>query len=342
MAQNDIGIDLGTTSVIICMSGKGTVLNEPTIVAFDTRHQKVLAVGNDAHAMVGRAPSYISVIRPLKDGVISNHVLTKELIKRFVSRVYDSHLIKPRVSVCVPSAITGIEADAVVEAVVSAGARQVFLIDEPIAAALGAGINVTQACGHMVIDMGGGTTDVAVISLGGKVKSCSINVAGNTYDEEIVKFIRLKFNLIIGEKSAEKLKKEIANCDEENGFYAETQVKGRNLSTGLPQKITITTKDLYEPVIYCAEQIARAAHSVFESTPPELSGDIYNEGICLTGGCALLKGTDTYLSRLLKVKAYVATDPVNCVARGAGMSLALNEKLESGFVDATPRIGNRK
>ncbi|MEG1126320.1 MAG: rod shape-determining protein [Oscillospiraceae bacterium] len=342
LAQNDIGIDLGTTTIIISMEGKGVVLCEPTIVAVDTKRQQVLAVGNDAFAMVGRTPAYILAIRPLKDGVISNHMLTKELICRFIGKVYDSHLIKPRVSVCVPAAITGIEADAVVESVISAGARQVFLIDEPIAAALGAGIDITKPYGHMVIDMGGGTTDVAVIALGGKVRAASVNVAGNTYDEEIVKAIRQKFNLAIGEKSAENLKKNIACCDVELDYCESAEVKGRNLITGLPQKITVTTKDLYEPVLLCAEQIVAAAHSVLEKTPPELSGDIFTEGIYLTGGSALLKGLSTYCERMLKVKTIVADDPINCVSRGAAKSLVLENTLESGFRDATPHIGKNK
>lgn len=341
MAQNDIGIDLGTTSVIISVEGKGIVLNEPTIVAVDSKHSKVLAVGADAYAMIGRTPAYISAIRPLKDGVISNHVLTKELIRRFIGRVYDSRLIKPRVSVCVPAAITGIEADAVVEAVVSAGARQVYLIDEPIAAALGAGIDITQPRGHMVIDMGGGTTDIAVISLGGKVKASSLDIAGNTYDEEIMKHIRQHFNLAIGEKSAENLKKTVACCDEESDFFETMEVKGRNLTTGLPQRLNVTTKDLYEPVLFCASQIAVSAHGVLEKTPPELAGDIYEEGICLTGGSALLQGAATYFTRMLKVNTFVADDPVNCVAKGSAKSLSIGDNLESGFRDATPKIGKR-
>ncbi|MEG0305652.1 MAG: rod shape-determining protein [Oscillospiraceae bacterium] len=324
LAQNDIGIDLGTTTIIISMEGKGVVLCEPTIVAVDTKRQQVLAVGNDAFAMVGRTPAYILAIRPLKDGVISNHMLTKELICRL------------------PAAITGIEADAVVESVISAGARQVFLIDEPIAAALGAGIDITKPYGHMVIDMGGGTTDVAVIALGGKVRAASVNVAGNTYDEEIVKAIRQKFNLAIGEKSAENLKKNIACCDVELDYCESAEVKGRNLITGLPQKITVTTKDLYEPVLLCAEQIVATAHSVLEKTPPELSGDIFTEGIYLTGGSALLKGLSTYCERMLKVKTIVANDPINCVSRGAAKSLVLENTLESGFRDATPHIGKNK
>ncbi len=341
MAQNDIGIDLGTTTIIISVEGKGIVLNEPTIVAVDTKRQQVLAVGNDAFAMVGRTPANISAIRPLKDGVISNHLLTKELIRRFIGKVYDSHLIKPRVAVCVPSAITGIEANAVVEAVVSAGARQVFLIDEPIAAALGAGIDITQPHGHMVIDMGGGTSDVAVIALGGKVRSASVNVAGNTYDEEIVKHIRQKFNLVIGEKTAEQLKKTVGCCDEQLDYFETAEVKGRNLVTGLPQRITVNTADIYEPILLCVEQIVATAHSVLEKTPPELAGDIFIEGICLTGGSALLKGLPSYCERKLKVKTYVADDPINCVARGSAKSLTMDTTLESGFTDATPRIGNR-
>ena len=303
MALNDIGIDLGTTSIIIAMEGKGVVLNQPSIVAVDTRQNKVLAVGDDALAMVGRTPSYISAISPLKDGVISDHMLTRELICRFIRKVNASR-IKPRVAVCVPAAITGIESDAVVEAVIAAGARQVYLIDEPLAAALGSDIDITAPEGHMIVDIGGGTTDIAVISLGGKVKSTSVNVAGNTFDDEILKYIRVKFNIAIGQRMAESLKKQVACCPELD-FHGEMEIKGRSLITGLPQRLTITTDDLYEPVCMLVEQIGTAAHQVLEKTPPELAGDIYSQGIMLTGGGAQLKGLPEYMSKALKVKTRV-------------------------------------
>ena len=340
MAQNDIGIDLGTTSIIVALEGKGVVLNQPSVVAVDHRKDQVLAVGDEALAMVGRTPNYIAAVRPLKDGVISNHMLTKELICRFVNKVYDSHLIKPRVAVCVPAAITGIESDAVVEAVVAAGARQVFLIDEPIAAAIGSGIDVREPSGHMVVDIGGGTTDIAVISMGGKVRATSVNVAGNTFDDEIVKLLRLKFSVAIGLRTAEELKKEIACC--RPGTFADSmEVKGRSLLTGLPQRLTVTTEDLYEAVMPLAEQIAAAAHQVLEKTPPELAGDIYTDGVMLTGGGAMLKGLDEYLAQQLKVRVRVAPDPINCVALGTARCVVIGEELERGFQDATPRLGRR-
>ena len=338
MALNDIGIDLGTTSIIIAMEGKGVVLNQPSIVAVDTRQNKVLAVGDDALAMVGRTPSYISAISPLKDGVISDHMLTRELICRFIRKVNASR-IKPRVAVCVPAAITGIESDAVVEAVIAAGARQVYLIDEPLAAALGSDIDITAPEGHMIVDIGGGTTDIAVISLGGKVKSTSVNVAGNTFDDEILKYIRVKFNIAIGQRMAESLKKQVACCPELD-FHGEMEIKGRSLITGLPQKITITTQDLYEPILPLVEQISTAAHQVLEKTPPELAGDIYSQGIMLTGGGAQLKGLPEYMSKALKVKTRVSPDPVNCVALGTSKSLSMETRLETGFVDATPHLSH--
>ena len=338
MALNDIGIDLGTTSIIIAMEGKGVVLNQPSIVAVDTRQNKVLAVGDDALAMVGRTPSYISAISPLKDGVISDHMLTRELICRFIRKVNASR-IKPRVAVCVPAAITGIESDAVVEAVIAAGARQVYLIDEPLAAALGSDSDITAPEGHMIVDIGGGTTDIAVISLGGKVKSTSVNVAGNTFDDEILKYIRVKFNIAIGQRMAESLKKQVACCPELD-FHGEMEIKGRSLITGLPQRLTITTDDLYEPVCMLVEQIGTAAHQVLEKTPPELAGDIYSQGIMLTGGGAQLKGLPEYMSKALKVKTRVSPDPVNCVALGTSKSLSMETRLETGFVDATPHLSH--
>ena len=266
MAQNDIGIDLGTTTIIIAQEGKGVVLNQPSVVAMDTRKKTVLEAGDKALAMVGRTPNYISAIFPLKDGVISDHTMTRELICRFVKQVYSSHMVKPRVAVCVPAAITGIESDAVVEAVVAAGARQVYLIDEPIAAALGSGIDITQPEGRMIIDIGGGTTDIAVLSLGGKVKATSVRVAGNHYDEEILKHVRNKYSIAIGQRTAEELKKHVACCPQKTDFHESMEIKGRSLLTGLPVRVTVSTDDLYEPVMMLSEQIGTAAHQVLEKT----------------------------------------------------------------------------
>lgn len=340
MAQNDIGIDLGTTTVIVAVEGKGVVLNQPSIVAVDRRKNQVLAVGEQALAMVGRTPSYIEAIRPLKDGVISDHKITQEMIGRFVNLVYDSRFIKPRVAVCVPAAITGIESDAVVEAVVAAGARQVYLIDEPLAAALGSGVDIMQPRGCMIIDIGGGTTDIAVISLGGKVQSAGVDIAGNTFDDEILKFVRQKYSIAIGQRMAEELKKQVACCPCLD-FSATMDVKGRSLITGLPQRVAIRTEDLYEPVMMLAEQIAVAAHQVLEHTPPELAGDIFADGVMLTGGGAMLRGLPEYLSQELKVRVHLSPDTVNCVALGTAKSLDMVDQLEVGFKNATPRIGHR-
>ena len=326
MAQNDIGIDLGTTTIIIAQEGKGVVLNQPSVVAMDTRKKTVLEAGDKALAMVGRTPNYISAIFPLKDGVISDHTMTRELICRFVKQVYSSHMVKPRVAVCVPAAITGIESDAVVEAVVAAGARQVYL---------------TQPEGRMIIDIGGGTTDIAVLSLGGKVKATSVRVAGNHYDEEILKFVRNKYSVAIGQRTAEELKKNVACCPQKTDFHETMEIKGRSLLTGLPVRVNVSTDDLYDPVMMLSEQIGTAAHQVLEKTPPELAGDIFRNGVMLTGGGAQLHGLTEYLSEELKVEVTVSPDPVNCVALGTAMSLGLNDKLETGFLDATPRIGRR-
>ena len=297
MAQNDIGIDLGTTTIIIAQEGQGVVLNQPSVVAVDTRKNCVLEAGDKALAMVGRTPNYISAIFPLKDGVISDHTMTRELICRFVNQVYSSHMVKPRVAVCVPAAITGIESDAVVEAVMAAGARQ--------------------------------------------VKATSVRVAGNHYDEEILKFVRNKFSIAIGQRTAENLKKNVACCPQKADFNETMEIKGRSLLTGLPVRVNVSTADLYEPVMRLSEQIGTAAHQVLEKTPPELAGDIYRNGVVLTGGGAQLHGLPEYLSQELKVEVTVSPDPVNCVALGTAMSLRLGDKLETGFMDATPRMGRR-
>ena len=337
----DIGIDLGTASVLVYVKGKGVVLNEPSVVAIDKNTGKLLKVGAEAQAMLGRTPGNIVAIRPLREGVISDYDMTERMLREFLRKVVGGfQLFKPRVIICVPSGITEVEERAVVDAGIQAGARRVYLIEEPVAAAIGAGIDISKPDGHMVVDIGGGTSDIAVISLSGVVESASIKVAGDQFNEAIVKYMRRKHNLLVGERTAEEMKKQIGCVfpkDEEETM----DVKGRCLLTGLPIKVNVSTSDLYEPVMMLSEQIGTAAHQVLEKTPPELAGDIFRNGVVLTGGGAQLHGLPEYLSQELKVDVTVSPDPVNCVALGTAMSLGLNDKLETGFLDATPRMGRR-
>ena len=336
MAQNDIGIDLGTTTIIIAQAGQGVVLNQPSVVAMDTRKNSVLEVGDKALAMVGRTPNYISAIFPLKDGVISDHTMTRELICRFVNQVYSSHMVKPRVAVCVPAAITGIESDAVVEAVMAAGARQVYLIDEPIAAALGSGIDITVPDGRMIIDIGGGTTDIAVISLSGIVESTSIKIAGDQFDEAIVKYIRRKHNVLIGERTAEELKMQIG-CVFPRPEEQTVEIKGRCLMTGLPKTITVTSTEMLEAFEEPVERILEAIHGVLERTPPELVADISTNGIVMTGGGSLLWGFDKLIESHTGIETHVAEDAISCVAYGTGKSLDDLDHMQDGTMNLSRR-----
>ena len=336
MAQNDIGIDLGTTTIIIAQEGKGVVLNQPSVVAMDTRKNSVLEAGDKALAMVGRTPNYISAIFPLKDGVISDHTMTRELICRFVKQVYSSHMVKPRVAVCVPAAITGIESDAVVEAVVAAGARQVYLIDEPIAAALGSGIDITQPDGRMIIDIGGGTTDIAVISLSGIVESTSIKIAGDQLNEAVVKYMRRKHNLLVGERTAEEMKKQIGCVfpkDEEETM----DVKGRCLLTGLPKVVTVSSTEMMDAFEEPVERIMEAIHSVLERTPPELVADISTNGIVMTGGGSLVSGFDKLVTARTGIHTVIADDAISCVALGTGKSLDSLNAMQDGTMNLSRR-----
>ena len=339
----DLAIDLGTANTLVSVRGKGIVIREPSVVAIDKNDERILAVGIEAKRMLGRTPGNIVAVRPLKDGVIADFDVTEAMLRYFIDKASEKRYPwtpRPRVVVCVPSGVTSVEKRAVFEATIQAGARQAYLIEEPMAAAIGAGIDIAKPDGHMVVDIGGGTTDIAVISMGGKVRATSVNVAGNTFDDEIVKLLRLKFSVAIGLRTAEELKKEIACC--RPGTFADSmEVKGRSLLTGLPQRLTVTTEDLYEAVMPLAEQIAAAAHQVLEKTPPELAGDIYTDGVMLTGGGAMLKGLDEYLAQQLKVRVRVAPDPINCVALGTARCVVIGEELESGFQDATPRLGRR-
>lgn len=334
MASLDIGIDLGTTSVIVYMHGKGIILREPSVVAVDTRTNTVMAVGEEAYEMIGKTPAYINAIRPLRDGVISNHVLTEFMIKEFLRKTSKSLMIKPRVAICVPSAITDVESRAVIQAATNADARKVFLVEEPIAAAIGAGIDIKKANGVLIVDVGGGTTDVAIISLSGIVRSDSIKIAGNAFDEAIVRFIRQQYQLLIGERMAEKIKIELASVFDPSEDQ-KMVIKGRNLATGLPQKIEISQADLYPPLLECAMEIVASVKRVLEKAPPELVGDIYSNGITMTGGGSLLNGLDKLISHHIRVSVRRAENPTDSVAIGTGNVFDYISDLSDGFVNAS-------
>ena len=341
MLGTNIGIDLGTTSILIFVEGKGIVVSEPSAVAFDTDTGRLLAVGQKAADMIGRNPDSITVVKPMRSGVISDFTATKAIVRVLLYKVCKNMVFKPNIVVCMPSTVTNLEKRTILDLVTAAGAGRACLIEEPLAAALGAGLDIRRPMGTMVVDIGGGTTDIAVLSLGGKVKATSVRVAGNHYDEEILKHVRNKYSIAIGQRTAEELKKHVACCPQKTDFHESMEIKGRSLLTGLPVRVTVSTDDLYEPVMMLSEQIGTAAHQVLEKTPPELAGDIYRNGVMLTGGGAQLHGLTEYLSQELKVEVTVSPDPVNCVALGTAQSLSIGDKLETGFTDATPRIGRR-
>ena len=324
----DIGIDLGTASVLIYVHGKGVVLNEPSVVAVNSRTGKVLAVGESAALMLGRTPGQVEAIRPLKDGVISDFRVTEVMLKAFISRVCTGFLaryFKPTIVVCVPSVITGVEQKAVEDACKHAGAKVVYLIREPIAAAIGAGIDITQASGSMILDIGGGTTDIAVISLCESVVDSSIKVAGDKFDEAIIKYIRRKHNVLIGEPTAEDLKINIG-CAYPRDEELTMEVRGRNLITGMPAVLNITSTEMLEALEEPVSQVFEAVHNVLERTPPELMADISQRGILMTGGGALLYGLDRMLAAKVGIDVIIAEDPISCVAIGTGLALNIIDK----------------
>jgi len=319
----DIGIDLGTASVLIYVKGKGIVLREPSVVAIDKNTDKILAVGEEARRMLGRTPGNIVACRPLREGVISDYHVTERMLKYFLNKVTASsffRLFKPRVMICVPSGVTEVEKRAVEDAAVQAGARKTYLIEEPIAAAIGAGIDITKACGSMVVDVGGGTTDIAVISLGGTVVSTSIKVAGDKFDEAIVRYMRKKHNIMIGERTAEDLKVNIGTVfPRPQEVYMD--IRGRNLVSGLPKTITVSSSALMEALEEPVSSVVEAVHSVLERTPPELAADISDRGIVMTGGGSLVYGLDKLLEHKTGIKVIIADDAVSAVALGTGKVL---------------------
>ena len=316
----DIGIDLGTATVIAYVKGKGIVLREPSVVAVNNQTGDVLAVGAEARRMLGRTPGSIVATRPLKDGVISNYTVTEKMLKHFITRACGKSMFSPRIMICIPSQVTEVEKKAVLDAATQAGASRVYFIEEPIAAAIGAGIDISKPCGNMVVDIGGGTADIAVISLGGSVISTSIKVAGDKFDEAIVKYIKKTHNMMIGERTAEDLKVNIG-CVYPKIQDTEMEVKGRDLMTGLPKMATIHSSEMLEALLEPAQAIVEAVHSVLEKTPPELAADISDRGIYMTGGGCLVDGLDKLLQEQTGINVMIAEDAVSCVALGTGKAL---------------------
>ena len=331
MAGMDIGIDLGTANVLVVVDDKGVVLNEPAVVAVDNRMDEIIAVGHEAYKMIGRTPKDIEAIRPMMNGVISDYDNAEKMLRGFINMLGDSKgmgkIVMPRIMVSVPSKITDVERKAVQDATKQAGAREVLLIEEPIAAAIGAGIDITVPGGHLVVDIGGGTTDVAVISLGGTVISKSIKVGGNRFDQDVLRYIKKNYNVIIGERTAEKIKKDIgcAYRRQEERFI---KITGRDLTNGLPKSITVSSFEIMDAMSDSVAQITNLVIKVLQDTPPELASDIAERGIVLTGGGALLYGMDKKISEVTGLRVRLASEPINCVALGTGIALGSVEILE--------------
>ena len=333
----DIGIDLGTASVLVYVKGKGVVLNEPSVVAIDKNTGKLLKVGAEAQAMLGRTPGNIVAIRPLREGVISDYDMTERMLREFLHKVVGGfQLFKPRVIICVPSGITEVEERAVVDAGIQAGARRVYLIEEPVAAAIGAGIDISKPDGHMVVDIGGGTSDIAVISLSGVVESASIKVAGDQFNEAIVKYMRRKHNVLVGERTAELMKMQIG-CVFPKEQEATIEIKGRCLVTGLPKVINVSSTEMLEAFEEPVERILEAVHGVLERTPPELVADISNNGIVMTGGGSLVDGFDRLIEARTGIHTVVAEGAISCVAEGTGRSLDSLNAMTDGTVNLSRR-----
>ena len=334
--SRDIGIDLGTASVIVCVEGDGIVLHEPSVVAVDSNTDTIDKIGKDAQAMIGRNPDNIRVIRPLKDGVISDYAVTQKMIQFFIRRACGNAVFPPRVVICVPSGVTDVEMRAVTDAGNRAGARKTYIVDEPIAAALGAGIDISLPTGSMIVDVGGGTTDIAVISLGGIVVSESIKIAGDKFDEAIGQYVRRKYNMIIGERTAEQIKIKIGAVYE-HGAAKTMNVKGRSLVSGLPVEAVLSSKEMLEAMMEPISAVIDCICSVIEKTPPDLVGDILRDGIVMTGGGSMLYGFDKLISDVTGIKTRVAKDPMLCVVNGTGIILKDLDGVTGDKIDLSKR-----
>ena len=327
MFDTDIGIDLGTASILVYIKGKGVVLKEPSVVAIDRDTDTIRAIGEEARLMIGRTPGNIVAVRPLRQGVISNYSVTEQMIKYFIQKAVGKRSYKkPRISICVPSGATEVETKAVEDASFQAGAREVFIVEEPLAAAIGAGIDISKPCGNMVVDIGGGTTDIAVISLGATVESTSVKVAVDDFDDAIVRYMRKKHNLLVGERTAEEIKIGIGTCFKKTEVK-KMEVRGRNLVTGLPKIIEVTSEEVEEALREATTQIVEAIHGVLENTPPELSADIAVRGIVLTGGGCLLDGLEELIESKTGINTMTAEDPMTAVAIGTGRYLEVMDEM---------------
>ncbi|MDD6815941.1 MAG: rod shape-determining protein MreB [Firmicutes bacterium] len=329
----EVGIDLGTANVLVYIKGKGIVLNEPSVVAINKDTDEILAVGEDARQMLGRTPSNIIAVRPLRDGVVSDYDITERMLKYFIKKTCGSgRFFKPKIMICVPSGVTDVEKRAVREAAQQAGGKDVYLMEEPVAAAIGAGIDISKPDGVMVIDIGGGTTDIAVISLGGIVASTSVKMAGDKFDEAIIKYMRKEHKLYIGERTAEELKVTIGTAFPRDEVITK-ECRGRDLVTGLPKSVDVTSDEMMDALDEAMQTITEAVHNVLERTPPELAADISNSGIVLTGGGALLYGIDKRIEDRTGIKVIIAEDPKSCVAIGTGKALNELEALEGNSLN---------
>ncbi|MDO4859699.1 MAG: rod shape-determining protein MreB [Bacillota bacterium] len=330
---NEVGIDLGTANVLVYIKGKGIVLNEPSVVAINRDTDEILAVGEEARQMLGRTPANVIAVRPLRDGVISDYDVTERMLKYFIKKACGSgRFIRPTLMVCVPSGVTEVEKRAVREAAIEAGGKSVYLMEEPVAAAIGAGLDISKPDGVLVIDIGGGTTDIAVISLGGIVTSCSEKVAGDKFDEAIIKYMRKKHNLYIGERTAEELKVNIGTAYKRDEDIS-MECRGRDLVTGLPKNIDISSAEMLEALDEPLTIICESVHSVLEQTPPELAADIFNSGITITGGGAYLWGIDKRIEARTGVKVRIAEEAKSCVAIGTGEALNNIKALENNPIN---------
>lgn len=337
LGSKDIGIDLGTANILVTLKGKGIILNEPSVVAIDVSTRDILATGYEAKEMLGRTPEKIKAVRPLKDGVIADFTATQLMLKNIIYKICKRYSIgRPRVVVGVPSGITEVEERAVEEAILQAGAREVYLIEEPMAAAIGANMDIAEPSGNIIVDIGGGTTEVAVISLGGVVVSNSIRIAGDDLDEDIVNHIKRERNLAIGETTAEQIKKEIG-CAMPLMSEASMEVRGRDLTSGLPETITVTSTEIEESMRESIEKIVDVVRLTLEKTPPELASDIMEKGIVLAGGGALIKNLDKLISERTEMPVYVAEEPLDCVVKGTGKTLEDLERLKTVLINARKR-----
>lgn len=331
MFTKDIGIDLGTANTLVYMKGKGIIIREPSVVAVDVRNDTVKSVGQAAKDVVGRTPGSIVTVRPLKDGVIADFDITTSMLQEFIRKALNNSMLsRARVVICIPSGVTAVERRAVKESAEKAGAKKVMIVEEPMAAAIGAGLPVSEPTGSIVVDIGGGTTEVAVISLGGIVAAKSVRVGGDKFDVDIINYIKKKYNLLIGERTAENIKIDVGNAfplEQE----LQTEIKGRNLLTGLPENITVTSMEIREALIDSLQEVLEAIRVTLEKTPPELAADIIDQGIVLTGGGALLRGLDRLIAQETGMSVRVADDPLDCVALGTGVILENMEKLSSVF-----------